>query len=75
MRIHTLAELGPVLRNERKRRRLTLEDVMFAANVSKTFLIDVEAGKPTCQFDRVLRVASVIGVSLQYAVAPRDGDA
>lgn len=74
MHIETLADLGPLLRDERKRQRLTLEDVMFAASVSKTFLLDVEAGKPTCQFDRVLRVANVIGVSLESSITPTDGD-
>ncbi len=43
---------------------------MFAANVSKTFLIDVEAGKPTCQFDRVLRVANVVGIALEIVMVP-----
>lgn len=75
MRIMSLAELGPILRQTRRDRGLTMEDVMFAANVSKTFVIDAEAGKPTCQFDRVLRVAQVVGVSLTAQAAPNLEDA
>lgn len=74
MRIDSLAVLGPLLKAERKLRRLTLEDVMFAADVSKTFLLDVESGKPSCQFDKVVRVANVIGVALEARTGERGGD-
>lgn len=74
MVIESHADLGALLKAERKRRRFTLEDVMFAADVSKTFLLDVESGKPTCQFDKVLRVANVIGVSLEAGTVTRGGD-
>lgn len=62
--VHSLKDLGALIRGVRKQRGLTQEDVMFAADVSKTFVVDVEAGKPSCQFDKVLRVAQVVGVKV-----------
>jgi transcriptional regulator with XRE-family HTH domain len=65
MNIAKLQDLGTLIKSVRKQRRLTQDEVMFAADVSRTFLIDVESGKPSCEFDKVLRVANVVGISVE----------
>ena len=63
--IQNMADLGKLVRAVRKRQRLRVDDAAGAAGVSHRFLRDVEQGKPTVQFDRVLRVLAELGIRLE----------
>ena len=54
--IHSVAELGAALRAERKALGLNQADLALAAGVGLRFVVELEAGKPTVQLMRVLRV-------------------
>jgi y4mF family transcriptional regulator len=59
--------LGQLVREVRRARGLTQEDVSFAAGVGRRFIVDLEAGKPTVRLERVLRVLEALGIQLSGA--------
>ncbi len=67
--IRSTADLGLAVRATRKGHRLRLDDAAGAAGVGHVFAGDVEHGKETVQFGRVLRLLRELGVTL-YADLP-----
>lgn len=63
--IHSVRDLGATLRVARKALRLTQADLALAAGVGLRFVVELEAGKPTVQLERVLRVIDALGRTLQ----------
>ena len=63
--IHSAAELGAALRAERKALGLSQADLALAAGVGLRFVVELEAGKPTVQLMRVLRVIAALGGTMQ----------
>jgi y4mF family transcriptional regulator len=57
-------QLGPLLRETRHARGLTLEDVALVAGVGPRFLSELERGKVTVQFAALLRVVDALGLQL-----------
>lgn len=64
----TLAEvdsakrLGELVRHHRKIQGLRQDELAGVAGVGVRFVVDLEAGKPTIQFDKAVRVASMLGL-------------
>ena len=56
MQIESLKQLGLEVRKKRKVEKLSLEQTAMVSGVSMSFLRSLEAGKPSCQFDLVLKV-------------------
>lgn len=67
--IKTSRALGQAVRDFRKTRGLTLENVAGLANVSIKFLSEFERGKETAEVGKVLKVLNALG--LELAVGPR----
>ena len=53
------------MRAERKALGLSQADLSLAAGVGLRFVVELEAGKPTVQLMRVLRVIAPLGGTLQ----------
>lgn len=68
--IRSTEELGKVLRAVRKSTRVRQDDLAALVGVSKQFTVDVEAGKPTVQFGRVLRLLDEVGIVLSVDLTP-----
>lgn len=68
--IRSPEELGKVLRAVRKSTRVRQDDLAALVGVSKQFAVDVEAGKPTVQFGRVLRLLDELGIVLSVDLTP-----
>jgi len=66
--IHTVADLGLVLRAARKSQQLRLDDLAGIAGVGHIFAREVEHGKETVQMGRVLRLLQELGVELSVKV-------
>jgi y4mF family transcriptional regulator len=64
--------LGTVLRGARKQLGLTQSDLALASGVGLRFIVDLEAGKPTVQLGRVLRVIDALGGTVQLTGLPLD---
>ena len=63
--ITTVAELGVAIRTTRKTLGLAQDVLAAAAGVGPRFIVDLEAGKPTVQLDKVLAVLSALGIALR----------
>lgn len=63
--IHSIKDLGLVIRAVRKSSNLRQDDLAGIVGVSRQFAVDVEKGKPTVQFDRVLLLLKELGIPLQ----------
>jgi transcriptional regulator with XRE-family HTH domain len=51
-----------LIRNRRKALRMRQDQLALATGVGRRFLIDLEAGKPSCQLGRSLLVAEALGL-------------
>lgn len=63
------ANFGVLIRRRRKALGLTQASLAEQANVGRRFLIELEDGKPTVQLGKVLRILSMLGVSLMASEA------
>lgn len=59
------ASLGRVVRDERKELGLRQDELAAASGVGLRFVVELERGKPTVQFDKVLAVLGALGCDLQ----------
>src|SRR5882757_286409 len=76
----TASAFGSMIRGRRKALKMRQDQLALATGVGRRFLIELEAGKPTCQLGRSLLVAEALGfmasailassVAPQCAVAP-----
>ena len=74
MQIRTPHQLGSTVRGRRLMLRASQAEVAQAARVSRSWLSDFEAGKPTVEIARVLSVLAVLGFTLDLR-APGEGPA
>lgn len=61
------SELGQVVRHERKAQGLRQAELAAAAGVGIRFIVDLEAGKPTLQLEKVLHVLATLGCNVTIA--------
>ena len=64
LRVTSAAELGRMVREERERRKLSQQAFADLAGVGRRFISELENGKPTLEFDKVLQVATAAGLEL-----------
>jgi HTH-type transcriptional regulator/antitoxin HipB len=62
--IRAVSELGQAIRLRRKAIGLTQTAVAQVAGVGNRFVSELERGKATAEFGKVLRVVSVLGLDL-----------
>ncbi len=62
--IKSAAEIGKMVRAKRKEIGMTQADFAGLCNVGTRFISELENGKSTLEFDRVLRVTQLIGIDL-----------
>ncbi|WP_221969457.1 helix-turn-helix transcriptional regulator [Rhizobium laguerreae] len=62
--INTPEDLGRMVRHAREERRLSQQVFADLAGVGRRFLSELENGKTTLEFDKVLKVARAAGISL-----------
>ena len=53
---------GALIRSRRKVLKMRQDQLALATGVGRRFLIDLEAGKPSCQLGRSLLVAEALGL-------------
>jgi y4mF family transcriptional regulator len=62
--IRSSADLGAVVRQQRKRLALKQLDIAGLGNTGNRFIVDLESGKPTLQLQKVLDVMDLLGLEL-----------
>jgi len=66
--IYSTEDLARVIRAVRKSTGVRQDDLAGAVGVSKQFAVDVEKGKPTVQFGRVLLLLKELGIALSVDI-------
>lgn len=69
MRITSAAQYGKAIRDARKNLGLTQTDVANACGTGVRFIVDLEHGKPTCELEKSLRVAQMLGIVMEAKLA------
>ena len=64
MRIKNVKNIASKIKDERKKQNLTQTQLAGLCNVGLRFIVDLEAGKETCQIGKVLLVLDVLGINL-----------
>lgn len=57
--------LGEVIRQQRRRLKVTQKDLAMASGSGLRFIVDLEKGKPTCQLGKALEIVRVLGLKLE----------
>jgi len=65
---YTPEEIGKTIRQTRKAMGVTQKDLALTSGTGLRFIIDLEKGKPTCQFGKVLTVLHTLGIKLELSV-------
>jgi len=68
--LKTSAAFGSMVRSRRKALNMRQDQLAMATGVGRRFLIDLEAGKPTCQLGRSLLVAEALGLGPDNILGP-----
>ena len=68
MRTHTKMKytLQNIVKFHRKQAGLSRKDLALLAGVSTTFLTDLEGGKETLQFNKIVAVLKTLNISLAF---------
>ena len=67
---HSPEQLGQALRTARKQLGLTQPQLALAAGVGVRLIVELEAGKPTLQLEKVLQVINALGGEIQLLGLP-----
>lgn len=62
--VRSSAELGAIVRAQRKRLALKQLDIAGLGNTGNRFIVDLENGKPTVQLQKVLDVMDLLGLEV-----------
>lgn len=64
--------LGAIVRRERKAQKLKQAELAAVSGVGIRFIVDLEAGKPTLQLEKVLHVVRTLGCTITITPPPSD---
>ena len=62
--IKSTQDLGKLVREYRVAQKMTQADILGLANTGNRFIVELENGKPTLQFQKVLDVLDALGLEL-----------
>jgi HTH-type transcriptional regulator / antitoxin HipB len=63
-KINSAKDLGAIVQQARKSQNITQTQLAAACEVGERFIVDLEKGKPTCSFDKALKVAQMLNIKL-----------
>lgn len=66
------ARFGSLVRERRKALKMNQDALALATGVGRRFIIDLEAGKTTCELGRALVVANAVGLRI-FDLLQQDG--
>jgi HTH-type transcriptional regulator / antitoxin HipB len=55
-------QFGTLVRERREAMKMRQDDLALATGVGRRFILELEAGKPSCQLGRALVVAAAVGL-------------
>ena len=60
----TTREIGSIIQKNRKSQGLTQPQLAMACGTGIRFIVDIEAGKETCQIGKALLVLQMLGIGI-----------
>lgn len=63
-------EFGELVKASRKKSKLTQYEVAAASGLGVRFVRELENGKPSCQLEKALRVAQLLGIKIEAILPP-----
>ncbi len=63
---YTTEQIGALVKTTRKAIGATQKDLALTSGTGLRFIIDLEKGKSTCQFGKVLTVLHTLGISMSF---------
>jgi len=63
----TAKELGMIIQKTRKAQGMTQPQLAMACGTGVRFIVELEAGKETCQLGKALLVAQMLGLNIDVA--------
>jgi len=68
MKTTSMTDIAAIVRSERKQQGATQVELSQMANVGIRFLRDVEDGKPSVHFDKLMRILTILGISVDIKI-------
>ncbi len=68
MKINNATQFGRAIRQARKQRGYTQQEVADFSGCSLMFVSNLERGKPTCELEKAIRVANTAGLDLDSKI-------
>ena len=69
---YSTEQIGKLVRDTRKALGRTQKDLALTSGTGLRFIIELEKGKPTCQFGKVLTVIKTLGISISLTPPTTD---
>lgn len=73
MHITSAKDFGSLVRQARTAQKLTQGEVAAACGTGVRFIVDLEKGKPSCELDKALMVAAMLGIRLNADMPGDEG--
>lgn len=70
MRIINAEDFGLLIKQARKEAGLTQAQLAGASGIGERFLRELEKGKPSCQLEKALLVAQMLGIKFEAKLPP-----
>ena len=70
MKMRNAEDFGQLIRTARKKIHLTQTALAAASGVGERFIRELEKGKPSCQLDKALFVAQMLGIKFDALLPP-----
>ncbi|GGI76956.1 helix-turn-helix transcriptional regulator [Legionella impletisoli] len=67
MNIASTKDFGALIKDTRKKNKLTQAQLAAASGIGERFIRELEQGKPTCQLEKALIIAQMLGIKIEAA--------
>lgn len=68
--ILTAKDFGNLIKTVRKKTKLTQANLAAASGTGERFVRELEKGKPSCQLEKALLIASMLGIKFKAILPP-----
>jgi HTH-type transcriptional regulator/antitoxin HipB len=70
MKVITANDFGKLIREARRKAELTQTQLAAASGIGERFVRELEKGKSTCQLEKALLVAQMLGIKFEAQLPP-----
>jgi y4mF family transcriptional regulator len=70
IKISKAEDFGELIRKVRRQQKLKQVDLATASGTGERFIVDLEKGKPTCELEKSLHVARMLGIKIEASLPP-----